>query len=171
MADPVTAINETLQNEDRRLSGIVVTDNNGALVKFGINAAANPDLFDADHPDGPSLQEAVQRYRSVYWPSAFDSLSSQHIANQIFDLCVNVGRYHAAQLLQLAIMACGVTVTVDGVIGAGTVAAANSCDEAQLVGEGAKAAEGYYTRLAAAKPEDAKYLKSWLARLKGEATG
>ena len=169
MADPRTAITLTLENEDRGLTGRITTDNNGFKVKYGINAQDNPDLWDANHPDGPSLDEAILRYTSVYWPMSMAQLTSQHVADMIFDLGVNMGRYHAAQILQRAISRLGVTVTIDGVIGAATVASANTCNEAQLVAAIVAEADAYYELLAAVKLEDAPYLKEWLARVKTES--
>lgn len=172
MADPRPAILRTIQNEvDPHHPDAVTIDNNGYKVKYGINAQDNPDLFDANHPDGPTMDEAVLRYTSVYWPMAFASLNSEHIAEQIFDLSVNTGKYHAAKILQQAISACGATVTIDGVIGNETVAAANSCNEAELVAAIVPQAKNYYQQIVNTHPEDAKYLQEWIHRAENEAAG
>lgn len=170
MADPLQAVTLTLQNEDPTGTGVLTIDNNGAKVKYGINAADNPDLFDAAHPEGPSRDEAVARYVSQYWPRAFSVLNSQHIADFVFDLAVNVGSYHAAKIFQRAISSLGPTVAIDGVIGAQTVQAANQCDEGKLIAAIKSAAQLYYRQIVGAHPEDAKYLMGWMNRISRDAT-
>jgi len=169
MADASIAVMLTLRNEDSTLRGTITTDA-GGRTKYGIAEVDNPDLWDANHPEGPTLEEAILRYTSQYWPLAFAQLNSQHVADFIFDLGVNIGKFHAAQIFQRAISWTGVTVTIDGVIGAETVHAANSCDDAELIPAILKEADAYYTLLATIKPEDSVYLKGWLARMQRDAT-
>lgn len=168
MADPLQAVTLTLRNEDSTLAGTITYDA-GGKTRYGIAEVDNPDLWDAAHPDGPTLAEAQARLISQYWPHAFSALSSQHVADFVFDLAVNVGQVHAAKIFQRAISSLGPTVVIDGVIGALTVQAANQCDEDKLIAAIKSAAQLYYRQIVEDKPEDAKDLLGWMNRVSRDA--
>ena len=61
-------------------------------------------------------------------------------------------------------MACGVAVKIDGVLGDRTVAAAGAIDATELLDEMRQQAELYYEAIVRTNPDDARFLKGWLAR-------
>lgn len=131
----------------------------GGETKYGISKRANPDL---DIPN-LTLTEAKERYRIRYW-NGYGMLSSQKIANKVFDLAVNLGNKQANKILQQACGESGLPTTVDGQFGPNTIAAANSCDETTLLDFIRMEAKSYYLRIVDANPSQGKFLNGWLKR-------
>jgi lysozyme family protein len=67
-------------------------------------------------------------------------------------------------------VAAGKPVTVDGHVGAGTLAAANVINAGLLLRAFSAQAIGFYARLAAADPQDAGFLKGWDNRVAAWST-
>lgn len=99
-------------------------------------------------------------YREHFWDKMRgDDFRSQAVADIVFDGFVNMGG-RALRMLQLEI-----GVTVDGIIGAGTLAIVNAADP-ELVFNGYKDARIlYYNDLAERKPSMKVFLKGWLSRI------
>ena len=101
-------------------------------------------------------------YCTNFWiPIKGDLITSQCIANKLFDLAVNMGYKPAIKCLQKAIEVCCCNINVDGIMGDLTLNAINTCNDVDnLLDEFKAEAEEYYKSLN--KP---KYLKGWLKRL------
>jgi len=127
---------------------------------FGISAARYPGL-DIEHL---AREQAVAIWRRDWWEKYGYARLPDLIAIKTFDLAGNVGPSHAHKILQFACGACGIAVRVDGALGDRTVAAAGAVDGAELLDEIRHQAELYYEAIARAHPDDARFLKGWLAR-------
>ncbi len=136
--------------------GGLVDDPNdpGGLTKYGISQAAFPDL------DIRNLtpEQAIGIYATDYWEPAKCPALPQALALVHFDAAVNCGVGQAARFLQQA-----VGVTVDGIVGPVTIAAAWKAPEA--VGAYLSVREAFYRRLAQANPAEGVFLDGWLNRL------
>ena len=136
--------------------GGLVDDPNdpGGLTKYGISQAAFPDL------DIVNLtpEQAIGIYATDYWEPAKCPALPQALALVHFDAAVNCGVGQAARFLQQA-----VGVTVDGIVGPVTIAAAWKAPEA--VGAYLSVREAFYRRLAQANPAEGVFLDGWLNRL------
>ncbi len=123
---------------------------------------------------GPATPEDIKFVKSltedeakdIYWESYWDKLrldeiTSQDVANKVFDLAVNTGPGTAVKLLQRALPA----VLVDGIIGPKTIWAANSCDPLALLARIRDEAAHHYEQIAANNPALAPDLPGWLNRL------
>lgn len=126
----------------------------GGVTKYGISKAAFPDL------DIVNLtpEQAIGIYAADYWEPAKCPALPQAMALVHFDAAVNCGVGQAARFLQQA-----VGVTVDGIVGPVTIAAAWKAPEA--VGAYLSVREAFYRRLAQANPAEGVFLDGWLNRL------
>src|SRR5258708_724985 len=107
-----------------RLEGGYVNDPSdpGGETNFGISKRAYPRLDIKTLP----MWQAIDIYYTDWWTKFhFDQLSAG-IGKKMLDMSVNLGIYHATKLLQLALLAEGVEVVVDGMIGPATRAACNT---------------------------------------------
>lgn len=145
----------TLLHEDGQLSGVVVRDNNGALVRWGINQAAWPGI-DVPHL---TFEDAIRLCYARLWPPGLNLIESQMIGNAVYDVEFNNGRGNGVKLLQRA-----AGVNVDGVIGPVTVTAVTT--DLDAVRTSLKLTiEEHYREIAAKNPAESQYLMSWLARV------
>lgn len=99
----------------------------------------------------------VTFYRQNFWVE--DAITDQPTANKIFDLSVNVGKVHAFKITQIA-----AGIEADGVWGPKTLAAINSHPDGSLVPLIRIGAENYHKSIVVTHPEDAEFLRGWLAR-------
>jgi lysozyme family protein len=116
---------------------------------------------------GIAPSELHQIYRGGYWRgSAAELLAATHPKTALchFDCAVNCGTGQAAKLLQRAV---GLPeAAVDGRIGPRTLAAVRAADDAALCAAYLERRAAFYRGLAEQRPASAKFLASWLARLR-----
>jgi hypothetical protein len=153
-----------IQHEDFGCTGRIVTDNNGARVRYGINEEYNLDLAQYGFFDrmgtGPALAMAKERFRDRYWqPIGGERLTSDRIAAKLLDMAVNMGPRQAVRLLQRAL-----EVNDDGRVGPMTINAANTLPEGGTLAEMAYQWKLFIANEILHKPEDAKYKEPWEAR-------
>jgi lysozyme family protein len=110
--------------------------------------------------------EATAIYRAEYWLPIYELLDSQNVATKVFDVAVNAGHRQAHRLLQESVSALGYRVAKDGLLGPNTLAAANSCDPAELVAEICEAQAAFYRGITNINPGMAAFLPGWLERAK-----
>lgn len=104
-------------------------------------------------------------YKACFWDRyRCGELLNQTVATKVFDAFVNMQPATAAKLAQRAAVACGQRCDVDGRMGPETVAAINACGSEQFTAAMGGQQEAFYRGLVAAKPAQAKFLKSWLRR-------
>lgn len=106
-------------------------------------------------------------YRKLYWDElCLGSVADQNIATCIFDTAVNRGLSVGAKYAQRTCNLLGCALVVDGVIGAHTIAAINSCERAKFINIFENLEAAGYLAILAAHPEDAKYKNDWMGRAK-----
>ena len=144
----------------------VAIDNDGGLVKYGINSKSNPDLLIlyGARLERLDLAAAKLEYKARYWLPIMDQLKSQRVAAKVLDALVNMGKVPAVKLLQQAVTVLGITVPCDGVMGPQTIMAANAMQEDGLIYELCVQARTRYSKIVQAHPEDQPYLAGWMAR-------
>ena len=93
--DPDASFQRASENLLKREGGLGV-DNNGALVNFGMNQAAHPEINVRDL----TKEDAIRKYRSDYWnPIGGDKLPPD-LANVALDTAAMAGPAKARNLLQ-----------------------------------------------------------------------
>lgn len=189
MADFRNAFINTLKFEDATLSGKVTVDA-GGRTRFGIAERFHPDLGDSFFCGTveEALAEAERIEQSEYWaPLALAEVSSQEIANKLFDMAVNMGVRQAAVFAQRAanaLLADGMAdaaasvkgsnagaggsaasrLVEDGVIGPCTLAAINRIDRDRYLKVLRELSAEFYRHIASIHPAQAKNLVGWLRR-------
>lgn len=133
-----------------------------ALAISGINSAKFPEdferIFAAKTPaDRAPLVAAF--YRKTYFTPHLAQLSNP-VAMRLMDAEVNEGAGAGVKLLQKACLALGANVELDGALGPLTIAAANACDQENLV------AAFKAWRIAAYEAIGGPDLPEWIARAK-----
>lgn len=98
-------------------------------------------------------------YQRNFWAPTMQRLTSQELANWLFDKAVNMGIRQACKLIQRA-----ANVDADGIIGPQTMAAVNAADPVVLLARCREEASRYYVNLALSDPSQSKFLHGWLAR-------
>lgn len=174
MATFEPAFQKTLRNEGGFLLHNVAGDR-GGMTYAGIARNANPDwpgwkLIDRDDLSNPQLTPMVRElYQKLYWdPIKGDQITSQGIAEAVYDFAVNAGVRTASKLAQIV-----VDTTPDGYIGDKTIAALNAQDESVFVARYALAKVARYAEICNRDKGQSKFLLGWLNRtingLKGAA--
>lgn len=105
-------------------------------------------------------------YTDQFWrPLGCDRLESQLIAGELFDTGVNMGIKQAARFLQEALVILGNDkITVDGIIGAKTIAAANAADSELLLITLNLLQGSKYLDIVRRDPSQRVFLRGWLRR-------
>lgn len=175
MADRHQAFLFVMSHEDPKLTGVVVTDDDGGKTRFGVDSKSNPQaLSDGFYtlPTDQALLYAENVFIARYWnPVAGDQISNQRVANQFVDLCFNSGDTEAIKLLQRsANRHLSTPISVDGKFGPHTLGAVNDCcvtDAAILLDTIKAQAVVFYQLLVQENPQEytPAIYKSWVARL------
>jgi len=155
MADLTPALEKTLKWE----GGYTV--DTGGKTKFGISQKAYPNL---DIPN-LTLDQAKEIYKRDYWNRIQgDYIKSQKTAAALFDYAVNAGVSAAIKAAQTVLKRRGFPVSIDGKIGAATLAAINATGD--ILGDlVTQERVNFYERLAKGNPAKyGIYLKGWLKR-------
>jgi lysozyme family protein len=132
----------------------------GGETKYGISRRSYP------QEDIKNLTEVRAQHlvRRDFWDKFGFGRLNTPIGAKVCDLAVNMGTRPEVRLLQQAACSLGKSVEIDGLLGAKTVDAANACDAAELLHALCIEAAGHYKEIAANHPQDAKFLKGWIAR-------
>jgi lysozyme family protein len=107
-------------------------------------------------------------YKTAFWDTLLlTSLDDQQIANQLFDISVNMGTGIAARFLQEAVNTFpGNALTVDGEVGSLTISAANKANPEALYNKINELRAQRYEHIIAEDPSQAVFRKSWFSRIK-----
>jgi lysozyme family protein len=177
MADPRVSIDFVLRQEDSTLSGVItdIPGDSGGTTRFGLAAKYHPELvtkgfYDPSMPAGDALAMAETAYESLYaTPLLISGIASQPIANGLLSFAINGegpgGTGSAVRILQRAANSLGQSLTIDGAMGTGTLAAVNACDAASLLAAYCEGQYANYRGIVAANPGDAKFAKGWNNRV------
>jgi lysozyme family protein len=106
---------------------------------------------------------AISIYKKQWWDHyEYEKIVGQSLATKIFSLTVNTGGSQGHKLLQQAINDCSDrAITVDGVLGRITLAAANYLDDEKLLDKLKLRAVRFYTSLVLAKKTREAFLPGW----------
>ena len=138
----------------------------GGLTNWGFALAENPDLT-ADALRAMTREEAVARYRTLWWERyGWDRLPPA-VAVKLFDIAIPVGPAPAFRALQRACRAAGRTVAEDGVLGRETIAAACALPEGVLLAALKSELAAHFRTLVAADPRKHRFIGGWLTRAYG----
>lgn len=161
MADFNHAVIKTLMKE----GGSKITDDPddaGGLTKYGISQRAYPNLNIRNLTEA----DAKNIYKHDYWDKIKgDDITSQVIAENIFDTAVNMGPRTASRLAQVALD----LDPVDGIIGPNTIAALNSRDKQLFIAEYTLAKIARYAHICRNNRSQRKFLLGWINRSLGGA--
>lgn len=166
MADFIAAYEKTIVNEGGYKLHTVAGDTGGQTYA-GISRKANPGWIGwrkIDNGTEPSAGDVRSLYRDKYWmPLRLDEITSQDVAESIFDFGVNAGATVAAKLAQVTIGA-----TPDGKIGPLTISALNSYTPHTFVLVYTIAKIARYRDIVMKNKTQNKFLLGWINRaLKG----
>lgn len=117
--------------------------------------------IDSNNLSNPQLKESVRSfYKSNFWnPVKGDSITSQKVAETIFDFAVNTGVAISARLAQGIIGA-----DIDGKIGTKTLAKLNTYDEEKFLLKFAIAKVSRYAQICNKNKTQSKFLLGWINR-------
>ncbi|MGE5552814.1 MAG: glycoside hydrolase family 108 protein [Betaproteobacteria bacterium] len=133
----------------------------GGETKYGISKRSYPSL------DIRNLtrDQAIAIYRRDWWDRLrLGEIQDPDLAAKVLDLAVNVGAVTGIMLLQRALTAAGHRVTVDGVMGPATLAAANAADPRVILAALRSEAAGHYRVLIARNAGLKRFEQGWLKR-------
>jgi lysozyme family protein len=169
VADIKKCVDFVIRQEDSTLSGIITNAaaDHGGVTRFGITAKWHPELVakgffstSLDAQDALPIAEAA--YASQYVPALrLDAMTSDAVATALLSFGVIEGVVEAVTILQNALNMLGVSVTVDGKMGSGSVAAANSCDPQKLVTAIVQLQKAHFAHIAAVNPSQAVWVHGW----------
>lgn len=111
----------------------------------------------------------VEFYKQNFWdPLKLDQIECAQTGLQLFDISVNSGTTRGAKMLQEAVnhFRANNPIAVDGMVGPGTLAAANSIGHQQLYDQINVLRAAFYEAIIARDPSQAKFRKSWFSRIK-----
>ena len=138
--------------------GAKLVNDTGGLTKWGISQRSHP------HVDIANLtrEGAEDIYHEMYWRPIKANALPPALALVLFDASVNMGVPTAVKILQTVLR----TVSVDGVMGPETVAAAKMfLPRTELVAQFLRLRASQYRDLAAKSPKYAKYGYGWEMRV------
>lgn len=161
MASFDRAIVKTLAHEGGAKFTEDPTDRGGAT-KYGISQRAYPNV------DIRNLTEHQAReiYKRDYWDRVrADEISSQLVAESIFDTCVNMGVRTGSRLAQIAL---GIE-PADGIIGSQSLEKINATDEQPFLSAYTIAKVARYAHICNRDRSQTRYLLGWINRTLGGA--
>jgi hypothetical protein len=165
MADFDLAFDFAMTHEDRGLTGVIATDNNGARVRYGLNEADNPlgDGYYTTMPNAQAVLVAKNQYNNKYWHSIYgDDITDQAVASKIFDMAVNEGTVEAVKLAQRAAEI--PAANVDGKMGPYTLTHINAQDPGVMMTNLVTWWKWFIDKEIENKPADAVYRNNWTSR-------
>jgi len=159
MADFNKAIGKTLAHEGGAKFTDDPTDRGGAT-KYGISQRAYPDVDIRNLTE----QQAQDIYKRDYWDRIrADEITSQAIAENIFDTAVNMGVRTASRLAQVALD----IEPADGIIGSQSLKTINAADESLFIASYTIAKIARYAYICNRNKSQKKYLLGWINRALG----
>lgn len=105
-------------------------------------------------------------YATELWCPQYERIESQELVNWLFSHTVNISPVHNGKSIVHKWLQRALRIVDDGIIGPRTIAAVNArSDIAELIDSMKDDAKRYYTAIVSAHPDQAQFLKGWLARV------
>ena len=140
----------------------LVTRDQGGVTKYGISTRANPDINVA----ALTRPEAKKLTYDRYWkPYRYEEIP-QWAAHLAFDTMFNAGPGNGARVVQRALVASGVPVSVDGGFGPKTRAALNKVNKNIFIDNYKRELLKYYTDISKRNEANRRSLPGWKNRVK-----
>jgi lysozyme family protein len=156
MADFNQAIQKTLIHE----GGYVNNPNDkGGPTKYGITQADMPGV----NMQTLSQTDAIAYYRAHYWKDLYSQITSQLVAEKIFDMGVLMGVGTAVKLLQLTIKN-SMMIVPDGAFGPQTLTDVNQIGDA-LLGSYRTVLLNHAINIVNNNPNDGGFIQGWITRI------
>ena len=133
----------------------------------GINSGVYPEAYEAamSMPQPSRHIPVANFYLTNFWnPMNLAPISSQDLANRVFDEGVNNGQATAVKMLQGVVNSLGGSISIDSHIGPETAAAVNSIAPATMLEAYKQARLARYIHLEHGHPGDMKYAQNWNSR-------
>lgn len=168
MADGTPAIEKVIGLEGDRFTDD--PDDRGGATKYGLTLGFLQRIsptWKKDRVFNITRDEAVDLYRKYIWePSGVARINDQDLANEVFEMIVNMGTGQGVKILQRALnFFTADMVSVDGVLGPATATAANQVDPKQLLQVLQMEAVRFYFTLVKKDPSQKKWFLGWIARV------
>ena len=161
MANFNDAIVKTLAKEGGAKFTDVPNDKGGAT-KYGISQAAYPNLDIRNLTE----QQARDIYKRDYWDRVRgDDITSQLIAENMFDTAVNMGVRTTSRLVQNMLD----IDPADGIIGSASLGVINQQTENEFMANFTLVKIGYYASICNKDRTQSKFLLGWVNRALGGA--
>lgn len=160
MANFEIALEKTLQHEGGYVND---PDDPGGETYKGIARKMHPEwegwaLIAQGRINSLNMDTAVYDfYRNQFWK--FDLITSQLVAESIFDFGVNAGLATSVKLAQRVL-----EIDADGVFGSNTIKALNEANEDAFLAAYTVAKVHRYVSICKNRPTSKKYLYGWLCR-------
>jgi lysozyme family protein len=139
-----------------------VPDDKGGATKYGISQTAYPNVDILNLTE----QQARDIYKRDYWDRVRgDDLTSQMIAENMFDTAVNMGVRTASRLAQTTLD----IQPADGIIGSASLGVINQQNEKDFLIHFTLAKIAYYASLCNKDRTQSKFLLGWVNRALGGA--
>lgn len=176
MSDFQPAFDFVMNHEDPHRSG-QVTEDAGGRTRFGIAQKFHPDLPEEffSGPAKEALKEAEEIMRRDYWERMrLGEISSQNVANKLFDMAVNMGVHQAGVYAQRAVNGliqseaqpafAADLLKEDGVVGDKSLAAINALEPIAYYQLLCDWSRQHYVHVASINPAQSTNLQGWLRR-------
>lgn len=142
------------------------TVDNGGPTNFGVTAPAAAQWIGYTGPMNQlTYAQAAQVYQNGWWgPANYAALTSQAVADAIFDISVNTGMGGIGAPVQAALTALGIANDGDGQWGPNTLTAVNSADPDAFINAFSSAVLAMYQQMAAGDASPTIRLNGWTNR-------
>lgn len=157
MADFSVAVQKTLVNEGGYVNNPL---DRGGPTKYGVTQADMPGVdIEQITPD-----QAAEYFREHYWKDLYSQITSQPVADKLFDMGVLFGVGTAVRLLQ-SVLASAFPIDVDGIFGIETLGALEQADEESLLNVYKQHLVAYTLKIVANKPDQRVFVAGWGRRI------
>lgn len=133
----------------------------GGETNFGISRRTYPQL---DIKNLTQAQASSLYFQDWWEKYGYGRIQDQHLATKVFDAAVNLGAVSAHKLLQQALIGCGNSVIVDGILGSATIATIQQTLAGWLLDRYRLELTAYYLKLYQKRPRNLEFLAGWIKR-------